>query len=61
MLFEAYVDPNLAKHPQTFTGSPNDACDAQDGDEKHWREVISSLHLIYRGNHDKLSARVPNR
>jgi hypothetical protein len=61
MLFEAYVDPNLAKHPQTFTGSPNDACDAQGGDEKHWREVISSLHVIYRGNHDKPSARVPNR
>jgi hypothetical protein len=50
MLSEAYVDPNFYRV----------SCDAQDGDEKHWREVISSVGVIYRGNHDKRSATVPN-
>ena len=55
------MDLNLAKRPQTLIGSPNDACDAEDGDEKQRREVISCFRIIYRGNHDKLSARAPNR
>ena len=55
------MHPNLAKQPQTLIESPNDACDAEDGNEKKRHDIISSFRIIDRGNRDKLSARAPNR